>query len=177
MTGIYVIICWVDFKLYVGSSLRMRERMDIHKTLLRGEKHHNIHLQRAWNKYGEAAFEFGIYKEMPGASVDELLGAERELWADWEGDRFNLRDPFLTPTADLSVAAKIGAAMKGNRYGEANKGRTFSLEWRAKLSAAAKRRTISPEARAKMSASHKTSEVARAQRAKLHRSNVGRKLA
>lgn len=59
--GVYTIVNTVNDKLYVGSTTRsFRKRWWDHKSLLRNNKHHNIHLQRAWNKYGESAFKFQI---------------------------------------------------------------------------------------------------------------------
>ena len=40
------------------------DRRDSHFSLLRNNKHKNLHLQRAWNKYGECSFEFIIIHEL-----------------------------------------------------------------------------------------------------------------
>ena len=40
------------------------DRRDSHFSLLRNNKHKNLHLQRAWNKYGEYSFEFVIIHEL-----------------------------------------------------------------------------------------------------------------
>ena len=59
--GVYTITSIVNGKLYVGSTTRsFTKRWNDHKSLLRNNKHHNIHLQRAWNKYGEENFKFEI---------------------------------------------------------------------------------------------------------------------
>ena len=59
--GVYVITNTVNEKLYVGSTTRsFTKRWNDHKSLLRNNKHHNTHLQRAWNKYGEENFKFEI---------------------------------------------------------------------------------------------------------------------
>jgi len=59
-SGVYLIKNIVDNKVYVGSAKRLIERLSLHKHLLRNNKHHSIHLQRAWNKYGENIFIFGV---------------------------------------------------------------------------------------------------------------------
>ena len=56
-SGIYQIICHVTGKVYVGSAVNIYRRwLAYHLPDLRGGRHANKHLQRAWNKYGEAAF-------------------------------------------------------------------------------------------------------------------------
>lgn len=45
---------------YVGSAFNYKNRWSHHIHLLNNNKHHNIHLQRAWNKYGAENFMFSI---------------------------------------------------------------------------------------------------------------------
>lgn len=60
-TGIYCIRNQINNKIYIGSTKRsFGERKDKHSTLLRKNKHHNEHLQNAWNYYGEENFSFEI---------------------------------------------------------------------------------------------------------------------
>lgn len=56
---------------YIGSSMRktVESRWQRHRKDLRKGVHHNRHLQRAWNKYGEKSFEFSIIEECPDADV------------------------------------------------------------------------------------------------------------
>ncbi len=61
--GVYQIRNLVNNKVYVGSSINLKERWRRHKKDLRKEKHHSIILQRAWNKYGEKSFVFEVLKE------------------------------------------------------------------------------------------------------------------
>ena len=58
MKGIYKIINKVNGKYYLGSSQNFHKRKLRHFNELRKNKHHSIHLQRAFNKYGEKSFEF-----------------------------------------------------------------------------------------------------------------------
>jgi len=62
MIGTYFIKNLLNNKFYVGHSVNINQRFNSHKSALRKNKHHNKHLQRAWNKYGENNFEFEIYK-------------------------------------------------------------------------------------------------------------------
>jgi len=56
--GVYCIYNRVSQKRYFGSSNSWAIRFRKHKCDLRKNRHENEHLQRAWNKYGEIAFEF-----------------------------------------------------------------------------------------------------------------------
>lgn len=57
---IYIIRNSINGKFYIGSSKNCRVRKLKHFNELRKNKHHSIHLQRAFNKYSEDNFEFII---------------------------------------------------------------------------------------------------------------------
>lgn len=77
-SGIYLISCTANNKVYVGSSIDLRKRCLAHRWLLRRHQHENIKLQRAWNKYGESAFTFEVLEEVPS---DQLMERE-QAWID-----------------------------------------------------------------------------------------------
>lgn len=56
--GTYKIVNKLDSKMYYGSSEDVYDRIKRHKKDLRKNIHHNIYLQRAFNKYGETNFDF-----------------------------------------------------------------------------------------------------------------------
>ena len=60
MRGIYQIKNLTNNKFYIGESLNILQRWEEHKKDLRNNKHHSFKLQKAWNEYGEKAFEFNI---------------------------------------------------------------------------------------------------------------------
>ena len=61
--GIYKIENKINKKIYVGQSINIEKRWKEHKYLLTINKHHNKHLQNAWNKYQEKNFVFSIIEE------------------------------------------------------------------------------------------------------------------
>lgn len=61
---IYKISNLVNDKFYVGSTTNKKVRFRQHRKLLRGNRHHCKHLQAAWNKYGEAKFDFLVIEEV-----------------------------------------------------------------------------------------------------------------
>ena len=58
--GIYRIRNIATGKAYVGSSIRLRSRFSSHRSDLTRGTHHCQPLQRAWAKYGAAAFTFEV---------------------------------------------------------------------------------------------------------------------
>jgi group I intron endonuclease len=58
--GVYQIRNTINGKIYIGSSKEIEERWKRHLKDLQDGRHHNIKLQRAFNKYGEAAFVFEV---------------------------------------------------------------------------------------------------------------------
>ena len=59
-TGIYQITFCGSDKKYIGSAIDLRKRHNYHLCLLKNNKHPNLHLQNAFNKYGECAYQFNI---------------------------------------------------------------------------------------------------------------------
>ena len=73
-TGVYEIVNIITNEWYIGSASRVGKsnslsgfyvRFDKHKLLLKNNKHYNIHLQRAYNKYGENNFNFNVLSICP----------------------------------------------------------------------------------------------------------------
>jgi group I intron endonuclease len=50
--------------MYIGSATNLKNRWSRHKSDLIKKRHHNVHLQRAWDNYGEHAFQFLILEEI-----------------------------------------------------------------------------------------------------------------
>lgn len=56
VSGIYKIVNKINRKFYIGSAKNINKRWKRHLTALQSGKHENIHLQRAFDKYGQIAF-------------------------------------------------------------------------------------------------------------------------
>lgn len=74
--GIYAIVNIANDKIYIGSALDFKDRWRLHKLALNKNKHHNRHLQSAWNRYGEQNFLFVVIEY-----TDWLLERE-QYWID-----------------------------------------------------------------------------------------------
>lgn len=75
MVGIYRIKNLINNKCYYGSSKEVEKRWSRHKSELNKNRHHNIHLQRAWDKYGKTNFLFEIVET---CKIKELLVTEQK---------------------------------------------------------------------------------------------------
>lgn len=76
MMGIYSIVNNINGKIYIGQSKNIDKRKFQHLNNLRKNKHVNIYLQNAWNKYGEHNFEYNIIEEI--CDENELDNKEKE---------------------------------------------------------------------------------------------------
>jgi hypothetical protein len=142
-SGIYAIRCMLSDRMYIGHSVNVINRWSQHRSQLRRDVHFNPHLQNAWNKYGEEAFEFVVLEKCP---IEALLDRE-QYYISTTPSHYNISKfagTCLGITRTLETRAKMS---------EAQKGRKHSPETRAKISAARAGRTAGPETRAKISES------------------------
>jgi group I intron endonuclease len=84
---IYKIENVINKKCYIGCSKNVDNRFYEHKWDLRNNHHHNVYLQRSWNKYGEDSFTFNII-ECP-LSEEYMYEREFEL-IDKTDDVYNI---------------------------------------------------------------------------------------
>ena len=146
--GIYTITNTENHKVYIGSTIRFRKRWIQHRGSLRREQHSNLHLQRAWNKYGEDAFEFSVLEYLD--NPEELHLAE-QFWMDvyrLEGKQlYNYglaaRSPMLGRCHTEETRAKISSGNLGKI--SSLRGRTLSEETKKKMSAAQSGKTRTEE--------------------------------
>ena len=74
--GIYKIENKINNKKYIGQSINIEKRWKEHQYLLKMNKHHNYHLQNAWNKYKEESFIFNIIEECD----KKVLNDKEKYW-------------------------------------------------------------------------------------------------
>ena len=120
----------------------IKKRWSAHKGMLRGGRHDNQHLQRAWDKYGEDNFEFEVICSCP---KDQTLEFEQKF-LDVRQPKYNIAN-----CAEASARGRI-AWNKGKslpprseetkrKISESSMGHIVSLETRRKLSEANKGQT------------------------------------
>lgn len=73
-SGIYRIVNSENGKMYIGSAVDLSGRKRSHFSTLRKGEHHNMHLQRAFNKYGKDCFKFEVIEK---CTTDVLLEREQ----------------------------------------------------------------------------------------------------
>lgn len=146
VTGIYKILNIINNKVYIGSAIDIKKRWRDHKWCLKHNKHHNLHLQSAFNKYGINSFQFSIILE---TTIENLLINEKELIIKYNAfDNefgYNVNDPehnFLNRkhtnlTKELLSQQKMG--IKNPMFGKTGKkhpnfNKKFSEESRCKMS-------------------------------------------
>lgn len=141
-SGIYQIVNTANGKSYIGSAKSLRNRLAVHKRRLRRGDHHSPHLQAAWNKYGEAAFEHRV-----------LLMCEPRNLVMYEQTAIDALVPEynVCKTAGSRLGHKASDATRA-KLSEARRGKRLTDEHKAKVSAGLRGHQVSDEARARMSA-------------------------
>jgi len=152
--GIYAIENIISGRVYVGSSTNVKRRWSEHQSLLQNSKHHSIRLQRSWAKHGASAFVFRLLESAP---LERLTEREQHWMTELSA-------------ADL----KLGFNVLPNAG--TPKGRTFSPETIAKMSASQRGRVLSVETRAKIGAKSIGRTLTDAQKAVISKRHAGKVL-
>lgn len=146
--GIYKIENTESKKVYVGSSCHIQKRWVRHRKDLHLNRHHSVHLQRAWAEYGSDKFVFEILESL---NTNDALIEREQYWMDLlkAADRehgYNM-ERFAGKRRDYKVTeetrAKLSVARKGRpvkpptdetreKIRRANTGKKQSLETIAK---------------------------------------------
>jgi group I intron endonuclease len=141
-TGVYRIKNLVNGKVYVGSAATsIVGRWKNHRVLLNAGRHHSIHLQRAWNKYGADSFEF---KSLERCLPSDCLRRE-QVWLNFYRSANPKYGYNRSPTARSSLGVKHSPETR-EKMRLAHLG-SVTPEHRAKITEALRR----PEVRAKIS--------------------------
>lgn len=156
-TGVYEIRNKVNGKVYYGSAaLNFKNRKKDHWNALKANRHDNKHLQDAWNKYGQDAFEFKIVL----FCHQDLCAYYEQFYLDmcFDGSTccYNIC-PDATNCAGRKDSNETREKKRVARLGEKNPfyGQKHSDETRAVISSKAMGKIVSLETRKKMSDSKK----------------------
>lgn len=162
--GIYEIVHTATGRRYIGSAVSFSTRWRLHLSHLRRGVHHSVVLQRAWNKYGAAAFAFRPL----------MVCFNRADLIPWEQRYLDEFKP------EYNISHEARSCMGHTRTPEArakaaasNKGQKRTPEQRANISRGAKGRICKP-----FTAAH-LANMAAAQRGKVrgpHRPEVRAKM-
>lgn len=114
--GIYCIQCVKTNKRYVGSSVNIKKRLYYHLNRLRNNKHGNIYLQNAWNKYKEESFIYCILKKCSPKNLTK----NEEFFIREQGE-FNLtkivdRKNQLNKLTKQKISNKLKGVKKSNEH-------------------------------------------------------------
>jgi group I intron endonuclease len=85
--GIYSIKNIINGKMYIGSSVNLYLRKNIHFKQLFNMKHHSIYLQNSYNKYGKNNLVFDIIEFVPN-KID--LIKREQIWIDLLKPKYNI---------------------------------------------------------------------------------------
>jgi group I intron endonuclease len=131
-SGIYEIRHKPSGRRYVGSAVSIRKRWGEHQRGLGIGRHHSRFLQRAWDKHGEADFEF---KALIFCAREDLLMYEQRFLDAWKPE-YN-----TAPTAGSQLGLKMSDEAKAKMSAAAKRtknftGRKHSDETKARISKA-----------------------------------------
>ena len=174
-SGIYVIKNLSNSKVYVGSAVDIRRRVQGHIRDLTNNKHHSVHLQRAWNYHGVRSFALEVVEEV---EIIELIQKEQfymdKLRAANKRHGYNIY-PMAGSALGVKHRAAVRAAMsrrrKGHRHSEKTKqnmseaqferfaGKGHSESTKKKIAARAFGRTVRTETRKKIAKSNAVESI------------------
>lgn len=104
--GIYKILNIDTKDFYIGSSLNVYRRMYSHQTLLRNNRHPNIHLQRAWNKYGQEKFEYIVLEYVDCKINERQLHRIEQQYLDDLIPSYNISRDAISPLSTKHAPRK-----------------------------------------------------------------------
>lgn len=155
-SGIYEIVNVVNGKRYIGSAAKFRNRFAVHRHGLRAGTHHSQKLQRAWLKYGEAAFSFRVLL----LCAPENLLLYEQILLDALAPEYNIcriAGSILGVRWSDEARAKVASTRSNDHF----RGRRHSPETLALMSAAQRGNTATkgkkrnPQAVARTAAAHR----------------------
>lgn len=140
MKAIYIIKNKQNDKIYIGSATNFKNRLSRHKSDLNQDRHHNIHLQRAWNKHGEDSFEFFMLEKVEKS--EDLISREQH-YIDLHNSVDNKVGYNIAPIAGSSLGVKHTQETK-DKFSERNIKRYKDPENRKKTGDASRKAWCKP---------------------------------
>jgi len=161
LAGVYEIRNSMNGDRYIGSSQDVEMRFYHHLSELKHQRHHNIHLQRAWNKYGEDRFE-----------MNPLIFCDEDMTLLFEQMMLDNLDPEYNIAECAEASARGAKRSKETRrkISEAQKGRKQSKE--AIRKSVISRRGYKHSERTKELISKKISEWHKTEKGRVARKNA-----
>lgn len=143
-SGVYTITNSVTGKVYVGSAQKFNVRWATHLRRLRKGTHHSWKLQRDFDLFGEAAFNF---RPLLVCAVKDLALFEQRALVAYDA-----------VASGYNVSSDVEAPMRGRKHsaetkekiGAIHRGKPKSSEVRASMSLGHQGRVVSEETRAKI---------------------------
>lgn len=112
-SGIYKIINKINGNYYVGSATNFLRRWKEHKRKLNKNIHHNLHLQSAWNKYGESNFLFEVVEKIN----EKIVGKFNRKLMDLEQKYLNLaKEEKLSGIDNYNISYDCKSLMLGKKH-------------------------------------------------------------
>ena len=146
---IYKITNTKNNKVYIGKTEKKdpKRRWRDHVLALKQNKHHNLHLQNAWNKYGEESF---IHEIITKCCIGLITSLEKYYINKYNSTNFQTGYNKTMGGEGLygfkhtqETKNKIGLKNLGNTNGKYGKGKKLSIETRIKISKAQSGRKLS----------------------------------
>lgn len=85
-----MIINTVTGKFYIGSSKNTMKRWKTHKSSLARGTHHNIYLQRSYDKHGEEAFLYQVIETLPDDTEKSFIFERERYYIDTMKPEYNI---------------------------------------------------------------------------------------
>lgn len=156
LSGIYQIRNLINGKKYIGQSIDLERRKKDHFRYLKGNYHKNIHLQNAYNFYGQENFVFEVlvYCE----SNKEELTKREQFFVDSESQEnlYNILIKCVNSNLGVGFSEETKKKLSKSRSGKNNPmwGKHHIEESKKKMSEALLGRKVSEETKQKISKNH-----------------------
>ena len=157
IVGIYKITNLIDGKVYIGQTVNYNKRKKRHLSSLKNGNHHNEHLQRAFDKYGEKSFKIELIEKCDAKELDKKEKRYIKEFDACNHDKgYNMMfggQQFRNFTKEVRL-----------KMSKASKGRKFTSEHKRRIGMAHRGRKLSQEHIDKMIATKKRLKVHRGEK-------------